>query len=93
MVYVALQVLLCHELDSAYTDASYAPVAEFLSFNVIDLDKNLGQFLAEDEIYFSKISDNADVRKQWQMQISEAYVAKKLNDPNLGKVTEIYAIK
>jgi hypothetical protein len=74
-----------NESDSAYTDASYAPVAEFLSFNVIDLDKNLGQFLAEDEIYFSKISDNADVRKQWQMQISEAYVAKKLNSHVLAK--------
>ncbi|QKT98925.1 hypothetical protein FOB20_09035 [Acinetobacter lwoffii] len=83
------QTAKVNELDSAYTDASYAPVAEFLSFNVIDLDKNLGQFLAEDEIYFSKISDNADVRKQWQMQISEAYVAKKLKTPTLAIVTDI----
>ena len=73
------------ELDSAYTDASYAPVAEFLSFNVMNFDKNLGQFLAEDERYLSKISDNADVRKQWQTQISEAYVAKKLNSHVLAK--------
>lgn len=74
-----------NELDSAYTDASYAPVAEFLSFKVINLDKSLGQFLAEDEIYLSKISDNPDVRKQWQTQISEAYVAKKLNSHVLAK--------
>ena len=74
-----------NELDSAYTDASYAPVAEFLSFNVIDSGRNLGQFLAENEIYLSKISDNSEVRKQWQIQISEAYVAKKLNSHVLAK--------
>lgn len=73
------------EVDSAYTDASYAPVAEFLSFNVIDSGKNLGQFLAENEIYLSKISDNPEVRKQWQTQISEAYVAKKLSSHVLAK--------
>lgn len=73
------------ELDSAYTDASYAPVAEFLSFNVMDSDKNLGEFLAENEIYFSKISDNSEVREQWQTQISEAYVAKKLSSHVLAK--------
>lgn len=73
------------ELDSAYTDASYAPVAEFLSFYVMDSGKNLGQFLAENEIYFSKISDNSEVREQWQTQISEAYVAKKLSSHVLAK--------
>lgn len=73
------------ELDSAYTDASYAPVADFLSFKVMDSGKNLGQFLSENENYLSKISDNLEVRKKWQTQISEAYVAKKLNSHVLAK--------
>ena len=73
------------ELDSAYTDASYAPVAEFLSFNVVDTDKNLGQFLAESETFFSKISNEIEIRKNWQEKIAEAYIPKKLSSHVLAK--------
>lgn len=73
------------ELDSAYTDASYAPVAEFLSFPVENTKKNLGQFLAESEIYFGKISNDVNVRKKWQTKIAEAFIAKKLTSHVLAK--------
>lgn len=73
------------ELDSAYTDASYAPVAEFLSFSVENTQKNLGQFLAESEIYFGKISNDVEVRKNWQTKIAEAFIAKKLTSHVLAK--------
>lgn len=72
-------------LDSAYTDASYAPVAEFLSFEVENTQKNLGAFLAENEIYLSKISDDIEVRENWRSKIAEAYVAKKLTSHVLAK--------
>lgn len=73
------------DLDSAYTDASYAPVAEFLSFNVENTSKKLGQFLAENEIYLVKISDDIDVRENWRAKIAEAYIAKKLTSHVLAK--------
>jgi CRISPR-associated protein Csy1 len=73
------------DLDSAYTDASYAPVAEFLSFSVENTQKNLGQFLAESEIYFGKITNEIEVRKIWQTKIAEAYIAKKLTSHVLAK--------
>ncbi|MDR7017742.1 type I-F CRISPR-associated protein Csy1 [Acinetobacter sp. 3657] len=79
------QTAMIKELDSAYTDASYAPVAEFLSFSVENTQKNLGQFLAESEIYFVKISSDVYVRKNWQTKIAEAYIAKKLTSHVLAK--------
>jgi len=72
-------------LDIAYTDASYAPVAEFLGFRVENTEKDLGQFLAENELYFSKISDQVNIRKSWQTKIAEAYSAKKLSSHVLAK--------
>lgn len=73
------------DMDSAYTDASYAPVAEFLSFNVENTQKNLGDFLAENEIYFSKLSNDVNVRENWKAKIAEAYISKKLTSHVLAK--------
>lgn len=72
-------------LDSGYTNAIYSPVADFLSYPVENSNKSLGQFLAEDEQFFCHITDCQETRSQWQEQIAQAYVAKKVSSHVLAK--------
>lgn len=73
------------ETDSAYTDASIAPVAEFLSYPVEGATATLGEFLAKDERFFSQISDDHSLQQYWQTQIAQAYQAKSINSHVLAK--------
>lgn len=87
------------ELDLAYTNATLSPIAEFLSLTIEGESKKLGEFLAEDTRYFNRLSDDENIRKNWQMKIAEAYkpseqashaLAKQvyfpLNDRNSGEI-------
>jgi len=72
-------------LDSGYSDARYSPITQFLSYSVANSDKQLGEYLAEDEAYFSKISDNKAQRLYWSEEIQKAYQPKQIRSHTLAK--------
>ncbi|WP_288433302.1 type I-F CRISPR-associated protein Csy1 [uncultured Acinetobacter sp.] len=82
---ITTQTANASDRDSGYIDASYAPVADFLSFVVDNSEQSLGQFLASDARYFNQITDNEEIQKRWQESIAQAYVAKKLSSHVLAK--------
>lgn len=71
--------------DDTYIDAKFSPVVDFLKFNLHESNKTLGEYLAENEDYFSKISNDIETRIKWKNKIAEAYVAKTLKSHVLAK--------
>lgn len=82
---ITTQTLDSHFLDSGYSDAKVAPIAEFLSYRVADMDKQLGELLAEDESHFANISDNVEQRQYWSSQIKQAYQPQTIRSHVLAK--------
>ncbi len=82
---ITTQTANISELDNSYSDAQYSRVAKFLSYPVENSSKNLGQYLAQDEKYFSKISSNQNERQTWQQKISQAYSPKELSSHVFAK--------
>lgn len=72
-------------LDSGYSDAKVAPIAEFLSYPVSNSSKQLGEFLSEFEQCFALISDNEEERETWCKQIKQAYESQKIRTHVLAK--------
>lgn len=82
---ITTQTLDNHFLDSGYSDAKVAPIAEFLSYQVADMDKQLGELLAEDEAHFANVSDNVEQRQYWSSQIKQAYQPQTIRSHVLAK--------
>jgi hypothetical protein len=82
---ITTQTLDNHFLDSGYSDAKVAPIAEFLSYRVADMDKQLGELLAEDEAHFANVSDNVEQRQYWSSQIKQAYQPQTIRSHVLAK--------
>lgn len=72
-------------LDSGYADAKVSPIAEFLSFPVAETDKQLGEFLAENESYFAKVTEDKSKRDYWCNQIKQAYQSQQIRSHTLAK--------
>lgn len=72
-------------LDSGYSDAKVAPIAEFLSYPVSNSSKQLGELLSEYEQCFALISDNKEERETWCNQIKQAYTSQKIRTHVLAK--------
>lgn len=72
-------------LDSGYSDAKVAPIAEFLSYPVSNSSKQLGELLSEFEQCFALISDNEEERETWCKQIKQAYESQKIRTHVLAK--------
>lgn len=72
-------------LDSGYSDAKVSPIAEFLSFQVKNSTKQLGEFLAENERFFEKVSDDKEKRGYWSSQIRQAYQSQQIRSHTLAK--------
>lgn len=82
---ITTQTIGTEYLDSGYSDARYSPIAQFLSYPVANSDKQLGQHLAENEVYFSKISDDEAERLYWSEEIQKAYQPKQIRSHTLAK--------
>lgn len=72
-------------LDSGYSDAKVSPIAEFLSLPVANTNKQLGEFLAEDESYLAKVTDDKAKREYWTSQIKQAYQSQQIRSHTLAK--------
>ncbi len=82
---ITTQTIGTEYLDSGYSDARYSPITQFLSYPVANSDKQLGEYLAENEAYFSKISDNKAERLYWSEEIQKAYQPKQIRSHTLAK--------
>lgn len=82
---ITTQSVGSHYLDSGYSDAKVSPIAEFLSFQVKNSTKQLGEFLAENERFFEKVSDDKEKREYWSSQIKQAYQSQQIRSHTLAK--------
>lgn len=82
---ITTQTANANVLDRGYADAKYAPIAEFLTYPVENSNKQLGEFLCENEQCFAKISDNQTERQAWCDAIKNAYTPKNISSHTLAK--------
>lgn len=59
--------------DASYTNSVYQPLARFLNYPINGSEKRLGEVLSNNELCFSKISNNKEQRETWCNQIKLAY--------------------
>lgn len=82
---ISTQSVNSSHLDSGYSNAVLAPIAEFLSYPIKNSNEQLGELLAQDIECFGLISGDKEQCQLWHTQIKKAYQSASITSHTLAK--------